>query len=185
VNGTLRIKRRIVLGLDEVDKSAALRQTMDQPSTKSMRRARLQEVAALAGLGKWNPLREKLPTMTRMLTELERWHTDRVFPWLAAWQLSSGHAHGKQWALLASHELEEVSGTRTETGAQFQMTIRYGMLAAVLFEAVRLLETAGARYLELSGRHPGRERSATGTHLRRAGTHTRAASGSRPATTPR
>lgn len=154
VNGTLRIKRRILLGVDEIGKSAAFREAMGQPSTKEKRRARMQEVAELAGLGAWNPLSRnaRLPSTTQMLTDVERWHSNAVIPWLAAWQLASGHAHGKLWAQIASHELQEVEGTRTETGAHFQMTIRYGMLAAVLFEAVQLLETAGKRYMELSGR---------------------------------
>jgi hypothetical protein len=153
VNGTLRIKRRIMLGVDEIGKSAAFREAMGQPSTKEKRRARMQEVAGLAGLGTWNPLSKnsKLPSTTQMLTDLERWHSNTVIPWLAAWQLASGHAHGKLWAQVASHELQEVEGTRTETGAHFQMTIHYGMLAAVLFEAVQLLEVAGRRYQELCG----------------------------------
>jgi hypothetical protein len=88
--------------------------------------------------------------MTEILKNLERLHAGGIFPWLAAWQLSSGHAHGKQWAQISSNELEEIEGTRTATGARFQMTIRYGMLAAVLFEAVLLLEAAGSRYFDLS-----------------------------------
>lgn len=157
VSGTLRIKRRIQLGVDEVGKSGALRETMGQPSMKPQRRARMQEVAELAGLSGWNPLskNEGLPTTTKILKDLERLHSSVVLPWLAAWQLASGHAHGKVWAQTSSNELQEVSGSRTETGAQFQMTIRYGMLAALLFEAVQLLETAGARYIELSGGHRG------------------------------
>jgi hypothetical protein len=155
VSGTLRIKRRIQLGVDEVGKSAALRETMGQPSVKAQRRARMQEVAERAGLAGWNPLskNEGLPTMTKMLKDLERLHSNAVFPWLAAWQRASGHAHGKVCAQTSTNELQEVEGTRTATGAQFQMTIRYGMLAALLLEAIQLLETAGARYIELSGGH--------------------------------
>jgi hypothetical protein len=154
-SGTLRIKRRIMLGVDEVSKGAALRQTMDQPSTKAKRRTRLKEVAELAGLAGWNPLSKeaRLPTTTQILTNLERLHSNTVLPWLAAWQLASGPAHGKQWAQLASNDLDMVEGTRTATGARFQVTIRYGMLAALLFEAVQLMEAAGARYVELSGGH--------------------------------
>jgi hypothetical protein len=59
-------------------------------------------------------------------------------------------SHGKQWAQISSNELEEIEGTRTATGARFQMTIRYGMLGVVLFEAVLLLEAAGSRYFGLS-----------------------------------
>lgn len=152
-SSTMRIKRRLMLGVDEVSKGAAFRQTMDQPSTKAVRRDRLKEVAELAGLVKWNPLAKDaaLPSTTQMLKDLERLHPNKVLPWLAAWQLASGHAHGKQWAQLASNDLDVVEGSRTETGAQFHMTISYGMLAAILFEAVQLLETAGFRYVELSG----------------------------------
>ncbi|MFF2298532.1 hypothetical protein [Arthrobacter sp. NPDC058127] len=159
-NGTLRIKRRILLGLDEVAKGAALRETLGQPSVKVKRRARLKEIAEQAGLGEWNPLSQELPSMTRMLKQLERLHENAVFPWLAAWQLSSGHAHGKSWAQLASNELQEVEGTRTATGAQFQMTIRFGMLAAVLFEAVQMLEVACVRYVVLAGGPPTTDRGA-------------------------
>lgn len=152
-NGTLRIKRRLMLGVDEVGKTDAFRRTMNQPSTHTKRRARLQEVAGLAGLKGWDPLKKStgLPSTTQMLKDLERLHSNAAMPWLAAWQLASGHAHGKQWAQLASHELQEVEGTRTETGSHFQMSIRYGMLAAILFEALQLLEEAAARYVELSG----------------------------------
>ena len=75
----------------------------------------------------------------------------KVFPWLAAWQLANGHSRGKQRAQLASSDLDGVADTRTATGAQLQVAIRYGMLAAVPFEAVHLMETAGAPYIELSG----------------------------------
>lgn len=43
-------------------------------------------------------------------------------------------------------------GQGSVTGAQFEMTICYEMLAALLFEAVQLIERAGTRYIELSGR---------------------------------
>lgn len=167
VGSTLRIKRRILLGIDEINNGAAFRQTMDQRSTKAQKRARMKEVAELAGLGEWNPLSKdaRLPTMTQILKDLERLHSGALLPWLAVWQLASGHAHGKQWAQLASHELKEVEGTRTPTGAQFQMTIRYGMLAAVLLEAVQMLQVAGARYMELS--------SNLGTAADGAGSHDR------------
>lgn len=155
VNGTLRIKRRIRLGVDEVSKTAAFRQAMDQPSTKAQRRTRLKEVAEIAGLAGWNPLSKDngLPTTTQMLKDLERLHSNMILPWLAAWQLASGHAHGKQWAQLSSHERQEVEGTRTGTGSHFQMSISYGMLAALLFETFQLVQIAGKRYIELAGGH--------------------------------
>lgn len=155
VNGTLRIKRRIMLGVDEVSKNAAFRHTMEQPSAKAKRRARLKEVAEIAGLAAWNPLSKDngLPTTTQMLKSLERLHSNKILPWLAAWQLASGHAHGKQWAQLASHQRQEVEGTRTGTSSHFQMSISYGMLAALLFETFQLVQIAGNRYIELARGH--------------------------------
>lgn len=154
VNGKLRVKRRLQLAVDEVDKSAAFRQAMGLRTTKAKLRARLKEVAVQAGLEDWNPLRNELPSTTKILKDIERLHSQSILPWLAAWQLASGHAHGKQWAYVASHELEKVKGTETEVGAHFQMTIHYGMLAALLFETVRLLETAATRYSELAKATP-------------------------------
>ena len=150
-SSTGRVKRRIMLGLDEVKNGAALRETMGQDSDgwKERKRARMKEVAQQAAVGEWNPLREPMPSMTRILRSLERLHQNVLFPWLAAWQLASGHAHAKLWAQAASNQLDEMSGTRTDTGATYRVTIKFGMVAALLFEAVQLIEAAGARYIEL------------------------------------
>ncbi|WP_400158535.1 hypothetical protein [Arthrobacter sp. BPSS-3] len=88
--------------------------------------------------------------MTTTLRRLEYKHENVVMPWLSAWQLASGHAHGKMWAHLASNEIEEIPGTKTATGAQYVMTINFGMLAVVLYEGVQLLEVAASRYLKLA-----------------------------------
>ncbi len=149
MSGTLRIKRRMLLGVDEVNKRHALGLAMGHMSKADQGRDRMKEVAGLSGLGEWNPLKEKLPTMTRILGNLERHHTNVVFPWLAVWQLTSGHAHGKMWAQIESNELREVESTKTETGSQYRMTIRYGMLAPALLETMQLLEVAAARYVQL------------------------------------
>lgn len=152
VNSTLRIKRRILLGLNEEHNKAGFFQSMSKPSQQKTqkRRARLKEVALEAGLGAWNPFKEDLPSMTKTLKRLEYRHTHVIMPWLAVWQLSSGHAHGKMWAHLASNEIEEIPGTKTATGAQYSMTINFGMLAVVMYEAIQLLEAAGERYAELA-----------------------------------
>lgn len=96
-DGVLRIKRRMMLAVEEVDKSAAFRETTGQPSTRAERSARLKELARLAGLEGWDPLSKdgKLPSTTQILRDLETLHSNKVIPWLAAWQLASGHAHGK------------------------------------------------------------------------------------------
>jgi hypothetical protein len=152
INGTLRIKRRILLAVDEAGKSSAFRQAMGKAATNQARRARLKEIAAAAGLRDWNPLKDVMPSMTRTLQQIERLHTtpNKVLPWLAAWQLTSGHAHGKNWAQIASNELKEMEKTQTATGAQYHMSINYGILATVLFETVELLETATVRFVELA-----------------------------------
>ncbi|UNK47092.1 hypothetical protein [Arthrobacter sulfonylureivorans] len=154
LSSTLRVKRRIVLEVDEVKNGAALRQSLDRPWEKwrGRRFARMQEVANLAGLAEWDPLSksERLPTMTAVLKSLERHHQNAVMPWLSAWQLASGHAHGKLWAQVVSHQLNEIAETRTESGATFKVSIQFAVLAALLLEAVQLIETACARYMELS-----------------------------------
>lgn len=154
VSSTLRVKRRIMLEVDEIKNNAALRKSMGERTWEQWRIrnwARMQEVADEAGITGWDPISTKklLPKTTDMLLALERHHQNAVMPWLSAWQLSSGHAHGKQWTQLTSHQMDEIAGTRTETGATFRVSIRYAILAWVLLEAVQLIETAGARYLEL------------------------------------
>lgn len=149
---TARVERRLLLGVDEVKNTAAFRSSLNQEWSEwnLAKRARLQEVAASAGLENWDPLAERVPTMTSILQHLECHHQNVVMPWLATWQLASGHAHGKLWAQVASHQMNEMPGTKTDVGATFLVTISYGMLAVVLFEAVQLIETAGSRYIELA-----------------------------------
>lgn len=155
-SSTLRVKRRIMVQVDEIRNGAAARQSSGEPKKawsewKKKYRQRMREVAQTANLGSWNPLHEdeELPSMTKMLGQIERHHQNVVLPWLTAWQMGSGHAHGKQWVQVASHQLDEIANTRTDVGATFRVSIRYMMLAYVLLEAVQLIESAGARYLEL------------------------------------
>ncbi|PPB50521.1 hypothetical protein C4K88_01085 [Arthrobacter pityocampae] len=151
-NGTLRIKRRILLGVDEVRHEYSFHQARGRSwgDNSKKRRARLSEVSKQAGLVGWNPLKAEMPSMTKILKQLERLHDDVTLPWLPAWQLASGHAHGKLWAQLVSHEMTEITGTRTATGASYKVRIRYVMLAALLGEAVQLVETAASRYVQLA-----------------------------------
>jgi hypothetical protein len=150
-SSTGRVKRRLWLGVDEVKNWASFRRSIGRPwiEWKKAKRARLKEVAELAALAAWNPLKEEMPSMTSILEGLERHHSKVVMPWLSAWQLASGHAHGKLWAQVVSHDLNEMEGTRTDVGATFRVTIKFGMVAVLLFEAVQLIEVAGTRYIEL------------------------------------
>lgn len=152
-SSTLRVKRRLLLGVDELKNSAAFRRSLGRPEWsgwKQERRARLKEIADSADLQGWNPLKAEMPSMTSILESLERHHRNVVMPWLPAWQLTSGHAHGKLWAHIGSHQLDELAETRTETGATFNMVINYGVLAVLLFETVQLIEVVGGRYTELA-----------------------------------
>ncbi|MDP9999067.1 hypothetical protein [Pseudarthrobacter sulfonivorans] len=152
-SSTLRVKRRLLLGVDEVKNSSSFRRSMGRPNVsdwKQIRRARFKEIASSANLAGWNPLKNDMPTMTSILEKLERHPENVVIPWLPAWQLASGHAHGKLWAQIASHQMDELADTRNENGATFKMVIQYGMLAVLLFEAVQLIEAAGGRYVDLA-----------------------------------
>ncbi|MFK0009280.1 hypothetical protein ACIQTZ_19750 [Paenarthrobacter sp. NPDC090520] len=155
-SGTLRIKRRIQLARDEAEKKESFLETMEKRSDKDERKARLKDASEHARLGSWNPEQHKLPSMTRILQQLERLHDGSAnFPWLAAWQLSSGHTHGKQWAQISSHVVQELDGTRTELGgAHAQLGLHYGLFALVLSEAVQMLEEAAVRYVVLAGGPP-------------------------------
>lgn len=153
-SSTGRVKRRIMLEVDEVKNGAALRESTGERSWKKWRddyRKRLQEVAVQAEIADWDPLGKtsKPPTMTETLKTIERYHQEPIMSWLSAWQLASGHAHGKQWAQIASQQLDEIADTRTEIGATFRVSIRYGMLAVVLRASVQLVEAAMNRYMDL------------------------------------
>lgn len=152
VNGTLRIKRLLMLHGDEVDKAAAFRSSVGTEFRKYKRdqRARIREIATEAELGAWNPVKAALPSMTRILKEIERLHGETRFSWLALWQLASGHAHGKTWATLSSHMLEQIPGSEHEYGATFRVTGSYSVLAYFLLEVVRMLELSMRRYQELA-----------------------------------
>ncbi|WP_431710711.1 hypothetical protein [Glutamicibacter uratoxydans] len=151
VSSTGRVKRRLQLEVDETYKGSLLKQTVGQPvkDWKRERRARIRQLAEEAGVVEWNPLKAGLPTTTKMLESIERYHTDPVMPWLGWWQLASGHAHGKMWAKLASHELEEVEGSRDGSSATYRVTANFGMLAGMLFETMKMTRCALERYQTL------------------------------------
>ena len=153
-SSTGRIKRRLQAQVDETKNAAAFRQSTGQTTSNEWRdrkRMRLSEVAGLAIPGDWDLFssRNKMPSMTEILKSLERHHQDPLMPWLSAWQLSSGHAHAKVWAALASHELSVIEGAQSEVGL-YRMSIKYGILAALLLEAMKLLEVTARRYAELA-----------------------------------
>lgn len=164
VNGTLRIKRLLMLQLDEVMKTSVFRESIgiEHREYKRTHCARLQEIASEAELGSWNLQKSRLPSMTQTLKDIERLHKDSRFSWLALWQLASGHAHGKNWATLASHMREQIPDSEHEYGATFRVTGNYSMLAYFLLEVVGMLELSVRRYQELSRKLPGKSEPSRG-----------------------
>ncbi|KSU64774.1 hypothetical protein AS038_15650 [Arthrobacter sp. NIO-1057] len=152
VSNTGRLKRRLLLEVDETYKAAAMKASQGQPVAewKKQKRARIREVANQAGLTAWNPLKADLDTTSKMLRSIERHHVDPVMPWLAWWQLASGHAHGKSWATLASHDREEIDGSRDGDSATYRVTANFGVLAGMLLETMKLIRCALERYQMLA-----------------------------------
>lgn len=152
-SSTLRIKRRLLLSVDEAKNSVSFQRSMDRPDwskRKDAKEARVREIAVSANLNGWDPFKERLPTMTSILLSLERHHKGAVMPWLPAWQLASGHAHAKLWAHTGSQQLDEQNETRTDTGATFRVSIKYSILALLLRETVELAASAEARFVALA-----------------------------------
>lgn len=151
-SNTGRLKRRLLLEVDETRNAASLRTSLGQPvkDWKTKKRARIRELADEAGLEGWNPLKANLDTTTSMLESIERHHADPVMPWLAWWQLASGHAHGKSWATLASHQFEEIDGSRDGSSATYRVTANFGVLAGMLLETMKLIRCALERYQMLA-----------------------------------
>jgi hypothetical protein len=117
---------------------------------------RMQEVADEANLGRLDVNKLKLPPTSTILKNLERHQEEPLMSWLGAWQLCSGHAHGKQWATLMSNELSEIARTATELGAEYKVTVSYGSLAVVTTSASKLIKAACERYSNLAKARPSR-----------------------------
>lgn len=152
VNGKLRVKRSLMAEMDEVSKSLECRKQSHASweAWAKKRRDRMQEVADSAGIGAVNVRKLELPSTTKILKALDAGKDGRDLPLLAVWQLCSGHAHGKRWARLATDDLSLVPGTETGTGAQYKITIKFGIAAYLMLRTVQLMEAASSRYVELA-----------------------------------
>lgn len=151
-NSKLRVKRRITVQMSEIQNALQFRTEIDLPAGKWAHayRERMQEVGDLAAIGSNDVRKSKLPPTTALLRYLERLHKKPAISWLGAWQLSSGHAHGKQWATLMSNELDEITRTTNDLGAAFKITIGYERFAMVMKSAEHLIQAACTRYTELA-----------------------------------
>lgn len=138
--------------MSEIQNALQFRTEMDFPAGKwaNAYRDRMQEVWNPADIGLCDVRRLKLPSTTALLRNLERLHKNPAISWLGAWQLSSGHAHGKQWATLMSNELDEIARTANDLGAAFKITISYEKFALVMKSAEHLIQAACTRYTELA-----------------------------------
>lgn len=151
-NGTLRIRRRLLIQLDETKNGANFRESMGMPwkPWKEKKTARINEVASLAELEGWAPTGQRLPTTSAILKSIERHNPSSLMSWLAAWQLASGHAHSKNWAQVVSHVLEEIEGSRKGSSSTYKITASYTVAVSLLLSAVDLAEVAVSRYVSLA-----------------------------------
>lgn len=155
-NSKLRIKRRIIAQMGEIHLAHQFRKEVGIPyrTWGKNYRARIQQVSDLAGIGSLDVEKLKMPTTSSILKDLERLHREPTISWLGAWQLCSGHAHGKQWATLMSNELTEISRTATDLGAEFRITVSYGNLALVMASTAKMMQVACERYSMLAKEQP-------------------------------
>lgn len=152
-NSKLRVKRRLKAQMDEISNTAKFRDEAGIPSREWAKeyRLRMQQVAEQAEVGAGEISKWRLPSMTRILNDIERRsEPEPGLSWLAAWQLCSGHAHGKQWAILMSNELSELPGTATDIGATYWNTASYAHIDLVLHAARNLIRTVCFRYTALA-----------------------------------
>lgn len=149
-SSTGRLKRLLRIECNEAELASKHYQSMGirtWKQTKEQKLARISEIAVEAGIGDWDPVSEKILTTTKILGEIDRLRSNssRV-SWLSYWQLASGYAHGKRWAVLASSELTEQEGTATKHGATFVVTASYQFLALLLAETLDMLNIGMTRY---------------------------------------
>ena len=151
-NGKARLKRRILAQLSEIHNAAQFRKETGLPSKlwAASYLARICEVADQAGVDVGKIEKAKMPTTTQLLTDVEWQNPNPSFSWLAAWQLTSAHAHGRQWASTMTHEVEEIAGTATGLSAEFRVTVNYGVLAMSVFALWNLLQVTCERYSALA-----------------------------------
>lgn len=151
-NSKLRVKRRIAVQMSELQIALSFepRYTFPpgsgpMPTGKECRRCGTWQLH-----GQTMFASRSCPPTTALLRTLERLHKKPAIAWLGAWQLSSGHAHGKQWATLISKELDEITRTTNDLGAAFKITIGYEIFAMVMKSAEHLIQAACTRYTELA-----------------------------------
>ncbi|WP_382344675.1 hypothetical protein [Glutamicibacter ardleyensis] len=149
-SSTGRLKRLLRIECNEVELASKHYQSVGiraWKQTKEQKLERIREIAVEAGIENWDPVTDKLSTTTKILGEIDRLRSksSRV-SWLSYWQLASGYAHGKRWAVLASGELTEQEGTATKHGATFVVTASYQFLDLLLAETLDMLNIAMIRY---------------------------------------
>ncbi|KIA73440.1 hypothetical protein ANMWB30_23670 [Arthrobacter sp. MWB30] len=166
-NSKLRIKRRIMAQMSEIHLAFQFRQEMNFPAHQWNRdyRARMQEVADNANIGPFDVSKRKMPATTAILKSLERLKRQPGVSWLGAWQLCSGHAHGKQWATLMSNELTEISRSASDLGAEYRITLSYASLAHVMAATTTMMQVACERYTLLAKTPPAAGQNHTGRRI--------------------
>lgn len=117
---------------------------------------RLDEYAEAAGLDEWRKPNGKYnfkryePPLSSSMLESADWYNPRrgqkMLSWESAWRACSGSAHGKGWALTVLHQSESLEPDSPDR--QDLVSIRYVVLATILYSATALLSTALNHYLK-------------------------------------
>ncbi|WP_120005051.1 hypothetical protein [Nesterenkonia muleiensis] len=183
-----RVKRQLLLHLDEVHNYEQFAKTAGLPIEHlAAKRQRVDQFAVAAGIAPWTPKhkaspktpkgkkkpkQDALPRMTDILRKLDEERSDTLkdlLPWLAAWQLSSGFAHGKMWAATTGNDSVEQIGTRDTYGATFHFSTNLQKLNLITVATYELLETGFARYSTLLGELPSQSETRDGEFLEENG----------------
>jgi len=163
-----RLRRELHAQLDEISNVRKYKNEMGEATGFLDQRLRnLDQFAVQIGATDWHPKgrpkrpgapkrrTDELKSTTGILSEIERLNVSRTSTdrsWLATWQLCSGFAHGKLWAMAEAHELTEQLGTRTPHGATFFTTISFQNFQTALSSAMDMCREAVQLFAALGGR---------------------------------
>ncbi|MFJ3958889.1 hypothetical protein [Arthrobacter sp. NPDC090010] len=148
-NQKLRIRRLLLAEKEEAIKSRDCLKELGFPHGQQFahRTQVISEIQAGAGI---HGSLGRLESTTNILKALSMYTDPAGMSWLGAWQLCSGLAHNKRWALLAAHDKDHLLNTADGMGSEYEMTISYTMLSGFLAVTVAFMRCAIERYRELA-----------------------------------
>lgn len=162
-NSMARVKRRLMMQVDEYDLERKFVEGLGWSSRGrdySMKLANLDRFADAAGIDNWpSPKRPSKPSTTNLIQGVsahDPLKAERIVSWLNVWRLCSGFAHGKVWAIMAAHFMEESPVEGSDYDLQARVTISFRVLAGCLRTALCASEVAFHRYRSLLEAGPTR-----------------------------